>query len=534
MATSQLEGVIKSATAALTDWNSFIEDISSMEGPNQAVFDLEANIPGLSPPTSIRQLETKLTGAIGLVHNLSGIESLELIPDQIVTEVTAKVSVVRNVVEKLLAHLNALDKGDQITALDAANMTATNQKNQSVNLPPIFIELYPSIQNLLTILYQIRTMSGLNEEHGFALQLSQIDSVRSAQRKTYGELNRLRRALSGSRQQLDTIISSAQSTAQEIASLKDQASGAVQKADEAKTKADALVATTTNINGTAGKLKEAIDAYQATYTKFQIELDERNKTFIKGKADLEKLLSGSKEGFEKILSEGKASQDKLLADGRAAQEKLLSDIENIQKEIDRLLARSRAVLGETTVTGLSESFGREMKETGKQLLRIQLLFFFSIAFLLASVGILFNAFPQLEKWVHVTRFEPPQSTDLLAMSAFYLVNFLSKLTFLLPALLLLYFATRRYTEIFRLKTQYTHKFTVAASLTGFKLEAPKHGEDITAFAFKELLSNPAINPESSKDKGDKEESSLIQKVIESVPKKIMDKMNEEPKSPKGQ
>ncbi len=426
MATPQLEGVIKSATATLTNWTTFIEDISSCEGPNQVVFDLETLIPGLSPQTSIKQLETKLTGAIGLAHTLSGIKSLELIPDQIVTEVTARVSAVRTVVEKLLAHFNALDKSDQITALDPANMTATNQKGQSINLPPIFVELYPSIQNLLTILYQIRAMSGLNEEHGFALQLSQIDSVKSAQRRAYGELNRLRRALNSSRQQLDTIVSSAQSTSKEVTSLKNKATEAAEKADEAKTKGDALIATINTISSTSEQLKKSVDAYQETFVKFQTELDTRNATFIKGKENLDKLLSDGKAGFEKIVLEERLSHDKLLADGADIQKRILLDIENTQTEINRLLDRSRAVLGETTVSGLSGSFGQEMKAIGWQLFRIQILFYFSIALLLVSVGVVFNAFPQLEPWVHVTRFEPPQSTDLFAVSVFYLVKATSK------------------------------------------------------------------------------------------------------------
>ncbi len=88
--------------------------------------------------------------------------------------------------------------------------------------------------------------------------------------------------------------------------------------------------------------------------------------------------------------------------------------------------------------------------------------------------------------------------------------------------------------MFKLKTQYTHKFTVAASLTGFKLEAPSHGEDIMAFAFKELLFNPDIKTAVHEDGSDKEkeEGTFMQKVIESVSKKVIDKMGAETKPSK--
>ena len=94
MAAPQLEGIRKAATATLTSWNTFVDGLSSLEAPDKSVFNLEQPIPNLVPPTSIEQIGAKLTGAIGLVHNLSGIESLDLIPDLIVTEVSARVSAV--------------------------------------------------------------------------------------------------------------------------------------------------------------------------------------------------------------------------------------------------------------------------------------------------------------------------------------------------------------------------------------------------------------------------------------------------------
>ena len=554
MTAPQLENIIKAATATLTNWNSFVDGLSSLEGPNQAVFDLEKPIPSLAPPTSIEQIGAKLTGAIGLVHNLSGIESLDLIPDLIVTEVSARVFSVRAGVEKLLAQISDLEKDSEIASLDAASMIATNQKSQQVNLPPIFNELYPAIQGLLINLYQMRTMSKLNEEGGYTLQLSQINAARSAQQRGYGELNRLRHALDGNRKKLVGIVSEAQSAAREVAAVTSRTTEAVKKAEESKAKAEALVATTNAINEAAGKLKESVVAYQGTFNKFQTDLDERSATFVKGKADLDKLLADGNAARDELLANGKASLDKLLTDGKeeqdklltekktaheqllseklAAHEKLLSDFTTAQTEIDRLLARSREVLGEATVSGLSESFAREMRVTGEQLKRIQILFYFSVTFLLLAAGIVLNAFPWLEGLVHTVRFEPPTNAEPIAVAIFYLGNFVSKLTFLLPPLILLLFAGRRYTELFRLKTQYTYKYTVAASLPGFKIEAPNYADAITASAFQELLFNPGEKVNAPEDGSDnKGGNTFLQRLIEPMVKKAMDKMGDVPKSP---
>jgi hypothetical protein len=561
----QLEGIVKAATATLTNWNSFVDGLSSLEGPNQVVFDLEKPIPSLAQPTSIEQFGAKLTGTIGLTHDLSRIESLDLIPDSIVTEVSARVSAVRAGVEKLLAQISGFEQDSEITSLDVANMTAANQKNQQINLPPIFIELYPAIQGLLVSLYQIRTMSKLNEEGGYTLQLSQINAARSAQQRAYGELNRLRHALDGNRKKLAIIVSEAQSAAREIATAKSQMVESVKKAEESKTKAETVVATTNALNETAGKLKESVSTYQDTFNKFQADLNERNATFVKGKADLDKLLTDGnaernklladgKAGLDKLLADGKADQNKLLVDGKAEQEKvlaekkaahdqlladklaahekLLSDITAAQSEVDRLLGRSREVLGEATVSGLSESFAREMKATGRQLKWMQFLFYFSVICLLLAAGIVLNAFPWLEQWVHSVRFVPPANAEPIAIAVLYLANFISKLTFLLPPLILLLFAGRRYTELFRLKTQYTYKYTIAASLPGFKIEAPEYADAITASAFKELLFNPGENASAPEDGSDnKGGNTFLQRLLEPMIKKAMDKMGDVTKPP---
>src|SRR5262249_6828905 len=122
MTAPQLEAIITAATSTLTDWNSFIDAVSSLEGPDRIAFDLEKAIPNLTPTTSIDQLGRKLSGAIGLTHSLSGIESIDLIPDLIVNEVSARVSATRAAVEKSLAQVNGLEKDSEITALDPAGM----------------------------------------------------------------------------------------------------------------------------------------------------------------------------------------------------------------------------------------------------------------------------------------------------------------------------------------------------------------------------------------------------------------------------
>lgn len=70
---------------------------------------------------------------------------------------------------------------------------------------------------------------------------------------------------------------------------------------------------------------------------------------------------------------------------------------------------------------------------------------------------------------------------------------------------------------------YTYKYTVAASLPGFKVESPTYAEGITAAAFQELLKNP-IDMDFSKGKHAKEGTTFLERLIEPVVKKTIDKM----------
>jgi len=116
---------------------------------------------------------------------------------------------------------------------------------------------------------------------------------------------------------------------------------------------------------------------------------------------------------------------------------------------------------------------------------------------------------------------PPTSADPWSL-LFYYGSIVSRLFVVLPAALLVHFFSRKQNELFRLKEEYTHKFSVAASLHGFKIESPKYYEEITAAAFNELLKNPAATPNPQPEAGT--QLTWAQRLIEPVVKKYFDKL----------
>lgn len=521
MAVVPLEGIISTATTTSADWEKSLDWLNASASQSGQVFDTAKPIPGQTPEASINSIGLKLTAAVALTQTLSAIQSVDAIPDIAVPELGARVSAVRAVVEKLWTHLSALEGGVALTTIDAENMTAANEKGQSLTLPPIFIELYPAIQALLVALYQMRAMAGLSQENGPLLELSRIVASRAAQKQVLGEVTRLRRAVEVSHTKVGKLVEATQTVAGEVEELKKKAIDAVAKSDEAKAKADDFLKLTTTINAAANTVQDAVTAYNEQFTKFQADLDARNVAFAKGQQDVDKLLTDSKSKFDELTTAETAMLDSLRA-----------DLAVESKEMDRLLARSREILGEATAAGLSEHFAEEKNAVGRQIVRNQGLYFLSIAFLFLSAGIVLNAIPWFEKYIHLVQIQPTGDSDLGTITAFYLVNFLSKLTLLLPSLLLIIFAGRRYTELFRLKAHYTYKYTVAASLTGFRMEAPTYAEAITASAFKELLFNPGAAIAAPEEGDKKEGNTFLERLVDPLVKKALDKMGEIPKTPR--
>jgi hypothetical protein len=81
-----------------------------------------------------------------------------------------------------------------------------------------------------------------------------------------------------------------------------------------------------------------------------------------------------------------------------------------------------------------------------------------------------------------------------------------------------------------MKAHYTYKFTVAASLPGFKVEAPTYAEAITAAAFQELLFNPGETVGRPEDEtGEKTGNTFLERLIEPAVKNLMNKMGALPK-----
>jgi hypothetical protein len=212
----------------------------------------------------------------------------------------------------------------------------------------------------------------------------------------------------------------------------------------------ALVAQIQTTGASAQTLEQQIAAYKVKFEAFQTELDDRL------------------EQFSQFETNTKAAET-----------------ENAKRaeEIDRLTKLADTMISGATTAGLSTSLEDTRKRYEDRMNGAKMGFYVAVAILIASAlplvaqlvpGLFGDWFPK-----------PTPNQDGTPYAV------LGKIFLLLPATWLTAFFTKSYAEYFHLEREYAHKAALAKSVDGFKRQAPKYEEEITAEVFMEIRTNPA-------------------------------------------
>ena len=227
----------------------------------------------------------------------------------------------------------------------------------------------------------------------------------------------------------------------------------------------------------AGTLQAEVTAYETTFRGFQNTLDARTKQLVSGDEELLRITKGFTDQQEAVAS---------------------------------IIAQANTMLGSATVAGLSTHYDDRYEKLNKQVSAAKLSFYGSLGFLIFSVLLVLNfvhwdGLYLPEAFPGVASDTPTGAIAVRALSAFGV-----RALVILPALLLAGFAAKRHASLFRLREEYNHKFTAAASVNGFKAQAPNYEEQIAGAVFQELLINPANTMD---DKRPERRNGFIDKII---------------------
>lgn len=202
--------------------------------------------------------------------------------------------------------------------------------------------------------------------------------------------------------------------------------------------------------GNAEKLEALVGGYQSKFEAFQTELDGRNSEFSQFQID-------AKEAKEANTAR--------------------------EGEIDRLTKLADAMIAGATTAGLGKSLEDTRKRYEERMNSARTGFQWSVFFLVLSAiplaahllpGLFGDWFPKVSETAHENWY-----------------GVLGKVLLMVPATWLTGFYTKTYADFFHLEREYAHKAALAGAVDGFKRQAPRYEEEITAEVFLEIRNNPA-------------------------------------------
>jgi hypothetical protein len=577
MSAPAIDQIISSATASLAAWNSFIDEILEITGPSNEAFDLEKPIPTLTLPISTFQFSEKLNGVVELIISLASLDSVSLLPDVTLNDLITSSSSLKIAIDEGRGTVTKQLAETKIISVDVQNMSAATEAGPAINLPPILVRIYAALQTTLMAVRQIIAMSAANSPGKTDEYIGELTASRATLRKALSEVGRLRKAAEITRGNLGQMLDSANKTLSEING--DQKISASTKVDLEKSLATAKEDIARVLTATKADVTQVTDTAKVDFAQVLTSLKTESQQIISGaKSEHDQNLAAMKTGSEQALAVLKTNTDQTLATLKSGSDQVLKEatssvtainthlgdasrvrdsalalqptidkfstelaernasfvhgkqefdelqqrITTAEGELSRLKDRAREVLGEATVSGLSDRFERESRKLGTRMIVSQALFFIGIIAFLLSAGVVIDVFPWLTEngFIAYNPVLPPNSPDLGPALVYLFGNVIGKIIFLLPSAILIAFAARWYATLFKLRAQYAYKYTVAASLPGFKTEAPIYAEAIVASAFKELLYNPAEQPVNAEESP--VGNSFLQRLIEPIIKKHFD------------
>lgn len=203
------------------------------------------------------------------------------------------------------------------------------------------------------------------------------------------------------------------------------------------------------VGANAVSLEAMVGGYEARFKAFQDELDQRNASFLR---------------FEE-----QTKQAKEMSVSREA------DIARLTKQADAMISGS-------TTAGLAKSLEDTRKRYEERMNKARQGFVGSVILLaITAVPLAAHLLPGLFGGLF-------PAADV-AHNTWYGV--LGKVLLMVPATWLTGFFTKSFADSFHLEREYAHKAALAMSVDGFKRQAPKYEEEITAEVFLEIRNNPA-------------------------------------------
>lgn len=305
-------------------------------------------------------------------------------------------------------------------------------------------------------------------------------------------VSQIARKASKSADDLEALLDSAGSQAEALKQMVEQAGREHETLTEAWNKkqqtfdemaggADSAKGQLEAVRDEIASIKTDIDDTQAQLQKSAVSADEKIEEISSFHSDLSKVRA-ELEGLRTRADEGDKTQREYVA------------------RVEALIAEAESMVSGATTAGLAKAFDEERTRLSTDMKWALFSFLIGIGFLFVTT-ILLAAYV-FEIPISIFGYNVGQvGTTPERGDEITLAGVLSRTVILLAPFWLTLFSSRRYRNLFDLRQQYTHKYSMAFSVDGFKQQAPQYAEQMAAWVF-HVVSEPPVTVKSSKGMGD--------------------------------
>lgn len=438
---------------------------------------------------TLRQLGLPTDPAVGLTSIFLEASATARLVGSLSQSRAANMPTVR--LNELNGTISALD-----AAVDSFNVVATQIEKE--NRPLTFLkngkvtgqitdeEYYdfgPSISDIYQRVDGVRNATALIGVHSYD------NKVESRYEESAGEIARRAEML---RAEIESTLLAARSSADEIEQRKLEAEERrAQLAVELAAQQENLSDTTQKAQTSKAEAEAAKDAIVSVQSAAEDAKSELDDAVGEAGKRLEEISS-----FHSELSTVRAELDGL----RASADRNATLQSKYVGEVQALITEAEAMVSGATNAGLAKAFSDERTRLGTEMGWALFSFLVGIVFLFLTT-ILLAAYV-FEIPIELFGYNVGQEGVTSERGdEITLAGVVSRTVILLAPFWLTLFSSRRYRNLFDLRQQYTHKYSMAFSVEGFKQQAPQYAEQLAAWVF-HVVAEPPVSAKSSKGLGD--------------------------------
>lgn len=477
MTKHRIEEIVGSASEVRAAASSVFNNLRNLRASDGTAFDF--GLPACESQWTLSEIEDRMLAGSGLIESLQ--DSVELlVPDNYIDKLKSSVNDLKERIRQFEEACNKLDEAG-LKSIDSAALVVTAADESKTEVKPLVNTLVSGLDEMLARYYPVMVATGQGAQVQFSHAHDQLrDAIDRLSRKQ-GELEGAQRAVLQEQDKVAKLHSEAETHQIEIERLRQESESARKSLLEHSAEGETKIAEIRNRAKEAESLKQTVEGYKATFDSFQQQLEQRRKTF----------------------EEGKKEQDSLLKE--LGQQ--IKELEVQKEEVKRLTNQADEMLKGATTAGLASEFERMRRNLTEETTSARKAFYLSVVVLFVSVLPLVAFL--IEPWIPMLKLVEKETVSQ------QFADVLLRILVLIPGVWFAKFTAARHAALFKLREDYAYKYSIAASVEGFKRQAETHKEEIAALAFSELTFNPADKMDS-KGGAEKHPNPLMNKIYEKL------------------